>query len=172
MNINRRILGNLYSIQYAEQQLNLLWYYNHEIHWNTNPPRLSLKYTLTPKSVSYNSEPEILKSIVKRNSRVSFFGSDHFWNFDFRDSTKMENMKKLNKKYFMTKILIKLSNPVPETRVSKLVYITIPCLKFWALGDFAYISYLCLFIYLCIRPFFHAHPMNYVIVYIILLFKG
>jgi len=43
-------------------------------------------------------------------------------------------MKKLDKKYFITKILIstKLPNPIPETRVSKLVFITIPWLKFWA----------------------------------------
>ena len=34
----------------------------------------------------------------------------------------------------MTKILLstKLPNPIPETLVSKLVFITIPCLKFWA----------------------------------------
>jgi hypothetical protein len=46
----------------------------------------------------------------------------------------MEYMKKLNKKTFHNKILIstKLPNPIPETRVSKLVFITIPCLKFWA----------------------------------------
>ena len=48
----------------------------------------------------------------------------------------MENMEKLNKKYFITKILIstKLPNPIHETRVLKLVFITIPCLKFWALS--------------------------------------
>jgi len=40
----------------------------------------------------------------------------------------MENMKKLNKKKFITKILIstKLSNPIPESRGPKLVFITIP----------------------------------------------
>ena len=34
----------------------------------------------------------------------------------------------------MTKILIstKLTNPIRQTRVLKLVFITIPCLKFWA----------------------------------------
>jgi hypothetical protein len=44
-------------------------------------------------------------------------------------------MEKLNKKYFITKILIftKLPNPIPETRVSELVFITIPCHKFWVL---------------------------------------
>ena len=43
-------------------------------------------------------------------------------------------MKKLNKMIFHNKILIstKLPNPIRETRVSKLVFITIPCLKFWA----------------------------------------
>ena len=47
----------------------------------------------------------------------------------------MENMKKLNIKYFITKILIstKLPNPIRKTRVLKLVFITRPCLKFWAL---------------------------------------
>jgi len=45
-------------------------------------------------------------------------------------------MEKLNKEYFITKILIftKLPNPIPETRVSELVFITIPCHKFWVLG--------------------------------------
>ena len=48
-----------------------------------------------------------------------------FFSFDSRDSTKIENIKKLNKKYFITKILIftKLHNPILETRVSKLVYV-------------------------------------------------
>ena len=43
-------------------------------------------------------------------------------------------MKKMNKIIFITKILIstKLSNPIRETRILKLVFITIPCLKFWA----------------------------------------
>ena len=43
-------------------------------------------------------------------------------------------MKKLNKIIFLTKILIstKLPNPITETRVSKLVFIIIPCLKFWS----------------------------------------
>ncbi len=47
----------------------------------------------------------------------------------------MENVKKPNKKYLITKILIttKLPNPIRKTRVLKLVFITIPCLKFWAL---------------------------------------
>jgi len=38
----------------------------------------------------------------------------------------------------MTKILIstKLTNPIRQTRVLKLVFITIPCLKFWAQGRF------------------------------------
>ena len=47
----------------------------------------------------------------------------------------MENMKKLNKIIFHNKNIdkcTKLPNPICETRVSKLVFITIPCLKFWA----------------------------------------
>ena len=46
-------------------------------------------------------------------------------------------MKKLNEIYFITKIFIstKLPNPIRETRVPKLVLITIPCPKFWALGQ-------------------------------------
>ena len=41
----------------------------------------------------------------------------------------------LIKQYFKTKILIstKLDKPICETRVPKLVFRTIPCLKFWAL---------------------------------------
>ena len=39
----------------------------------------------------------------------------------------------------MKKISIKLPNPIRETLVSKLVFMTIPCLKFWALG----VLYLC-----------------------------
>ena len=40
----------------------------------------------------------------------------------------MENVKKTNKKYLITKILIptKLPNPIRKTRVLKLVFITIP----------------------------------------------
>jgi len=46
-------------------------------------------------------------------------------------------VKKLNEIIFHNKILIstKLPNPINETRVSKLVFITIPFLKFWAQGD-------------------------------------
>ena len=41
---------------------------------------------------------------------------------------------------FHYKILIftKLRNPIRETRVLKLVFITIPCLKFWALVYIVY----------------------------------
>ena len=43
---------------------------------------------------------------------------------------------KLNKKYLITKILIstELLNPIRKTRVLNLVFITIPCLMFWARG--------------------------------------
>ena len=43
----------------------------------------------------------------------------------------------------MTKILIstKLTNPIRETRVLKLVFITIPCLKFWALSKIDELRY-------------------------------
>ena len=43
-------------------------------------------------------------------------------------------MKKLDKKIFHNKLLVstKMPNPILETRVSKLVFITIPWLKFWA----------------------------------------
>ena len=46
----------------------------------------------------------------------------------------MENINKLNKKCFITKILIspKLPNPIRKTPVLKLVFITIPYLNFWA----------------------------------------
>ena len=46
----------------------------------------------------------------------------------------MENVKEPNKKYLITKILIstKLPNPIRDIRVSKLVFIMIHCLKFWA----------------------------------------
>ena len=47
----------------------------------------------------------------------------------------MKYEKKIKKIfYFITKILIstKLPNPVRETRVPKLGFITIHCLKFWA----------------------------------------
>ena len=47
-------------------------------------------------------------------------------------------MEKSNKKIFHSKILIstKLPNPILKTRVSKLVFITIPCHKFWPLKNF------------------------------------
>ena len=47
----------------------------------------------------------------------------------------MEYMEKLNKRIFHNKILIstKLPTPILETWVSKLVFITIPGLTFWAL---------------------------------------
>ena len=46
----------------------------------------------------------------------------------------MEKINKLKKIIFYYKILIftKLPNPIRETRVLKLVFRTIPCLKFWA----------------------------------------
>ena len=49
----------------------------------------------------------------------------------------MENMRKLNKIIFYNKNIDiqKLPNPIRETRVSKPVFITIPCLKFWALKN-------------------------------------
>ena len=49
----------------------------------------------------------------------------------------MENMKKPKKTIFLAKILIstKLPNPIRKTQVSKLVFRTIPCLKFWAQGS-------------------------------------
>ena len=52
----------------------------------------------------------------------------------------MENVKKPNKKYLITKILIptKLPNPIRKTRVLKLVFITIPCLKFWAQAGYTH----------------------------------
>jgi len=56
--------------------------------------------------------------------------------FDLKDSKKIENIKKLKKIIFHnTSIDIqKTANyPIYETRVLKLVFITIPCLKFWAL---------------------------------------
>ena len=57
-------------------------------------------------------------------------------NFDFRDLKKMENVKKLNKKIFHNKNndIHKTANPIRETRVPKLVFIKITCLKFWALS--------------------------------------
>ena len=45
----------------------------------------------------------------------------------------MENINKLKKIIFYYKNT-KLPNPIRETRVLKLVFRTIPCLKFWALG--------------------------------------
>ena len=46
----------------------------------------------------------------------------------------MENMKKLNKVIVHNKNINihKTPYPIRETRVSKLVFITIPCLNFWA----------------------------------------
>ena len=52
----------------------------------------------------------------------------------FKRFEKIEIYKQTKKKlYFITKILIltKLPNPIRETRVLKLVFRTIPCLKFW-----------------------------------------
>ena len=49
--------------------------------------------------------------------------------FDLGDFKIMENIKKLNKIIFHYKIFIstKLPNPIHATRVSKLVFIAIPC---------------------------------------------
>ena len=105
-------------------------------------------YRLTP-------EPEILKSIVEQNS-VSILGSKHLCRFWFKRFERMENITILNKKCFIKKLLIstKMPNPIRETPVLKLVFITIPCLKFcalpiykcslctgWPLSMFKYILY-------------------------------
>ena len=53
--------------------------------------------------------------------------------FDFKDSKKIKDVNKLNKMIFHHKnILTKLPNPIRETRVLKLDFRTISCLKFWA----------------------------------------
>ena len=48
----------------------------------------------------------------------------------------MENIKKLNNIIFHNKNIdiYKLPDPIRETQVSKLVFITIPCLKLWSLS--------------------------------------
>ena len=48
----------------------------------------------------------------------------------------MKNKKKLNKIIFQNKNIDihKTGSPICETQVSKLVFIKIPCLKFWALA--------------------------------------
>ena len=77
----------------------------------------------------------VMSPKFKRVSLNFFLGSSHCVDFDLRDSKKMENINTLLKKYFITKILIftKLPNPIRVTRVLKLVFRTIPCVKFWAL---------------------------------------
>ena len=49
----------------------------------------------------------------------------------------MENIKKLNNIIFHNKNIdiYKLPDPIRETQVSKLVFITIPCLKLWSLEN-------------------------------------
>ena len=83
-------------------------------------------YRLTP-------EPEILKSIVEQNS-VSILGSKNLCRFWFKRFERMEYINILNKKCFIKKYWYPQNclNPVPicETLVLKLVFITIPCLKF------------------------------------------
>ena len=53
--------------------------------------------------------------------------------FDFNEIKKKENVKKLNKTISRDKkfVFTKLPNPIRETRVLKLFFIAIPCLKFW-----------------------------------------
>ena len=67
------------------------------------------------------------------------FGVLKFCRFWFKRFEKNGDYKQTEKKYFITKILIftKMSKPIRETRVLKLVFITIPCLKFCALLYFA-----------------------------------
>ena len=59
------------------------------------------------------------------------FGVLIFCRFWFNRFEKIVKMKKLNKTIFHNKT--KLPNPIRQTRVSKLGFVTIPCLKFWAL---------------------------------------
>jgi len=65
--------------------------------------------------------------------KFPFRGLNICVDFDLKNK-KMENMKKLNKIIFHQKISIstKLPYPIRETQVSKLIFITIPSLKFWA----------------------------------------
>jgi len=77
------------------------------------------------KRVSLNETPEF-----------PFWGLNICVDFDLRDSKKMENINKLKKIIFQFKNLkffTKLPDPIRETRVLKLVFITLYCLKFWAL---------------------------------------
>ena len=77
------------------------------------------------KRVSLNETPEF-----------PVWGLNICVDFDLKDSKKIENIKNLKKIIFYnTSIDIqKTANyPIYETRVLKLVFITIPCLKFWAL---------------------------------------
>ena len=77
------------------------------------------------KRVSLNETPEF-----------AFWDPNICVDFDLRYSKKIKIINKLKKKYFITKILIftKLPNPIHKTRILKQVLITIPWLKFWALG--------------------------------------
>ena len=70
---------------------------------------------------------------MKETTEFPFWGLNICVDFDLRDSKKMEIISKLKKIIFQyTLIFPKMPNPICETRVLKLVFITILCLKVWA----------------------------------------
>ena len=79
--------------------------------------------------------PKFKRVLLNETPEFPFWGLYFCVDFDLRDSTKWRIWRTQIKKYFITKILVstKLPNPIRNTRVLKLVFITIPCLKFWAL---------------------------------------
>ena len=81
-------------------------------------------FILSPKfkRVSLNEIPEF-----------PFWGLNICVHFDLWDSKEMENINKLKNNISWQKYWYS-QNPIRETRVLKLVFITIPCLKFWALS--------------------------------------
>ena len=84
---------------------------------------------------SIQLSPKFERESLNETFKFPFWGLNICVDFDLRDSIKMKNVKKPNEKYLITKILIsiKLPNPIRKTRALKLVFIKIPCLKFWAL---------------------------------------
>ena len=105
----------------------------------TKENRLYIEWNLLEKSVkrplcctvSILQSPKFKRVSLNETLEFPFWRLNICVDFGLRNSQQMENMKKPNKIIFHNKH-IDIHKTIRETRVSKLVFITILCLKFWA----------------------------------------
>ena len=91
-------------------------------------------YTLTSLFILYkvfSTLSRFKRASLNETPQFPFWGLNICVHLDLWDSKKMENINKLKNNISWQKYWYS-QNPIRETRVLKLVFITIPCLTFWA----------------------------------------